>query len=50
MKCPACKRPLPRPKFKCGVWTKASTYSKPHPCTKRVAKDGQTCKRHRIKK
>lgn len=50
MKCPACRRPLPRPKFKCGVWVKPYYSDKPRPCSKTVAREGQNCKVHRIRK
>lgn len=49
-KCPTCKQPLPKKKFKCGVWVIPHYSKKPRPCSKMVAKDGDNCKVHRINK
>lgn len=46
-KCQTCKQPLPKKKFKCGVWVQPQ-YGKPRPCSKLVRKDGDNCKFHRI--
>lgn len=49
-RCQTCNQPLPKPKFRCGVWVKPHYSDKPRPCSKLVRKDGDNCKFHRIKK
>lgn len=40
---------IKKPNHLCGLMTLASSYSKPHPCVKKVSKPGQICAHHRRK-
>ena len=50
MNCPSCKRPLPKPRYRCGVWVKPYYSDQPRQCSKLVSKAGNNCKHHRMKK